>query len=238
MRLAQLYQFIVPLTFLAIWALTSLFNREAQPLPPRAGRPPGPPGPAGPRPSPGSASSDWRTETIARESAPVRTSSQPGTHTGPRTDGRMDDGIRVIEVEQRRPIPPPPPGPRIGTPAPRRPGKARPAAKETPRRAEPATPRTLSGSMEHQSSIAKEIGPALVLSPLHLAPSLLLTQASSSVAKIVEEARAHTAGQEAVTLAEIRAQLLVPSRVRETLILKEILEPPLALRNRPIGPRR
>ena len=32
--LDSLYQFIVPLTFLAIWALTSLFNREAQPLPP------------------------------------------------------------------------------------------------------------------------------------------------------------------------------------------------------------
>src|SRR4051794_15293960 len=45
MRLEILIQFIVPLTFLAIWALTSLLNRDAQPLPPRPGRPPGPGGP-------------------------------------------------------------------------------------------------------------------------------------------------------------------------------------------------
>ncbi|MBV8609400.1 MAG: hypothetical protein JO034_18335, partial [Singulisphaera sp.] len=45
MRIDNLFQFIVPLTFLTIWALTSLFNREAQPLPPRSNRPPGPPGP-------------------------------------------------------------------------------------------------------------------------------------------------------------------------------------------------
>ena len=37
LHLDNLFQFIVPLTFLAIWALTSLFNREAQPLPPRGG---------------------------------------------------------------------------------------------------------------------------------------------------------------------------------------------------------
>jgi hypothetical protein len=41
MRLEILIQFIVPLTFLAIWALTSILNRDAQPLPPRPGRPQG-----------------------------------------------------------------------------------------------------------------------------------------------------------------------------------------------------
>ena len=50
MRLDILLQFIVPLTFLAIWALTSLLNREAQPLPPRPGRSPVP---GGPRPGMG-----------------------------------------------------------------------------------------------------------------------------------------------------------------------------------------
>lgn len=34
-----LVQFIVPLTFLAIWALTSILNRDAQPLPQRPRRP-------------------------------------------------------------------------------------------------------------------------------------------------------------------------------------------------------
>lgn len=41
-----LIQFIVPLTFLAIWALTSILNRDGQPLPQRPQRP------LGPRPDP------------------------------------------------------------------------------------------------------------------------------------------------------------------------------------------
>src|SRR5215472_16137044 len=45
MRLEILLQFIVPLTFLAIWALTALLNRDAQPLPPRPNRGLGPGGP-------------------------------------------------------------------------------------------------------------------------------------------------------------------------------------------------
>src|SRR5438045_4143210 len=41
MRIDTLIPFIVPLLFLAIWALTSILNRDAQPLPPRPGRAPG-----------------------------------------------------------------------------------------------------------------------------------------------------------------------------------------------------
>ncbi|MDR3639005.1 MAG: hypothetical protein P4L84_34690, partial [Isosphaeraceae bacterium] len=41
--------YLVTLGFLAIWALAHLFNRDAEPLPPRAGRPPNGPGP---RPQP------------------------------------------------------------------------------------------------------------------------------------------------------------------------------------------
>ncbi len=41
MRIDTLIPFIVPLLFLAIWALTSILNRDGQPLPPRPGRAPG-----------------------------------------------------------------------------------------------------------------------------------------------------------------------------------------------------
>ena len=41
MRIDTLIPFIVPLLFLAIWALTSILNRDSQPLPPRPGRAPG-----------------------------------------------------------------------------------------------------------------------------------------------------------------------------------------------------
>ena len=73
MRLEFLLQFIVPLTFLAIWALTSLLNRDAQPLPPRpgAGRGPGM-GPA--RGGPGGGSRrrrgpSWRDPGVPRRPA-------------------------------------------------------------------------------------------------------------------------------------------------------------------------
>ena len=39
MKLEILFQFVVPLMFLAIWALTSLLNRDTQPLPQRPTRP-------------------------------------------------------------------------------------------------------------------------------------------------------------------------------------------------------
>ena len=41
----MLLQFIVLLSIRALWALTSLLSREAQPLPPRPARGPGPGGP-------------------------------------------------------------------------------------------------------------------------------------------------------------------------------------------------
>src|SRR5215470_12234855 len=96
----NIFQVIVPLTFLAIWALTSLFNREAQPLPPRTGRAPGP---NGPRPMPGPSSAraaEWRPETFPREPVPGRPA-PPGPVRAPvpRAGGRPDDEILVIESE-------------------------------------------------------------------------------------------------------------------------------------------
>ncbi|MGE3822413.1 MAG: hypothetical protein AB7I30_23610 [Isosphaeraceae bacterium] len=74
-RLENLFQFIVPLTFLAIWAITSLFNREAQPPPPRRARPPRPQGwesgesPGSTRPPAGR---DPRASTPNREARPFQ----------------------------------------------------------------------------------------------------------------------------------------------------------------------
>src|SRR3954454_21720661 len=91
MKIDQLFQFIVPLTFLAIWALTSLLNREAQPLPPRAGRPKPPNGTGG-------SSSSFRSEILDRDASGRWTSGTPAR----RPTGRPDDEIMIIE-ETRRP---------------------------------------------------------------------------------------------------------------------------------------
>ncbi|MDG3002993.1 hypothetical protein [Paludisphaera mucosa] len=93
MRLEALSQFIVPLMFLAIWALTSLLNRDAQPLPQRPVRP-------GPRPDPGpggaaagmhggSFSTDVRSEGSPSSAAPPSSPRRPGIDPNdPRTAER------------------------------------------------------------------------------------------------------------------------------------------------------
>ena len=102
MRLEFLLQFIVPLTFLAIWALTSLLNRDAQPLPPRpgAGRGPGPgvgrgmagggfsPSGRGELAGPGRSASPARpaSSPMVDRSAPARWSSAP-------VQGRPGSGV-------------------------------------------------------------------------------------------------------------------------------------------------
>ena len=148
MRFEILIQFIVPLTFLAIWALTSLLNRDAQPLPPRPGRAPAPGGPR--RLNRAAGSDDPRLP--ARQSAgsgPVRCTASARTSRGPRraghchrrSRGRSTSGLahwttpsftsRTIRPIGTREDPPPP---RHGGPAP-----ARSAARRAPgRRGQPA----------------------------------------------------------------------------------------------------
>src|SRR4051794_8102397 len=121
MRIENLIQFIVPLTFLAIWALTSLFNREAQPLPPRSGRVPGP---GGARPGLGNPVSkaplERRQEPFARPTTAPR--QEPQRRPAQRSGRVSDDDILIIESDTRRPSPG---TTRIGAPSVRRTGRGR-----------------------------------------------------------------------------------------------------------------
>jgi hypothetical protein len=256
MRIEQLYQFIVPLTFLAIWALTSLFNREAQPLPPRAGRPPGPPGPPGPRPESGfspTSASDWRTELVERQSTPVRPGlSGPGLRGGPRADARSDDDILIIEAEPRRQITVP--ATRIGPPAARRTVRVKTAPKEASRRGQSGPAQVLSQSSQvydpmdkvsdefrsqalhdELTRISKEIR-AKALSPL-LQPSSPTPASAKDATAPHTDPKTRTAGPSPLTLADVRRGFASPARVRESFLLKEVLESPLALRARRVPPR-
>jgi hypothetical protein len=121
MRLEFLLQFIVPLTFLAIWALTSLLNRDAQPLPQRPGTARGPV-PGSPRAgAAGGFSSAARgdmagqgrvvTPTRPASSGPERTTTarwstattqqgRPSAFTT-RPGTTSDEGIVILESETR-----------------------------------------------------------------------------------------------------------------------------------------
>src|SRR5512142_3336320 len=225
MRIDNLFQFIVPLTFLAIWALTSLFNREAQPLPSRTGRAPNPPDP---RPGGGLSTSprppERRPEPLNRD--PNQRWANP---TPPRRPaGRPDDEILIIEPEPRRMAPTSAAPPRPGTAASKRPARARPAPPAA-KRPEPAPPRSLSSSMGgmthplarlqeidlHRDSQAKSVPPEgqrhdLTKLPANDPPRTLFRPGAISF--------------------DARGALVTPSTLREALILNEILRPPLAIR--------
>ena len=112
MKLEFLLQFMMPLTFLAIWALTSLLNRDAQPLPPRpgAGRGRGSnrrgSGPAGASRPPRAATDAGR---LARRRVPDAEPYRAARWSSATVPGRpssgpmraVNEGIVIIESESR-----------------------------------------------------------------------------------------------------------------------------------------
>lgn len=230
MRIEQLYQFIVPLMFLAIWALTSLFSREAQQIPPRSARPPGP---NGPRPETDSgAAQDWRSEALSREvsqqpsSRPFPASPRPAT----RSALRPEDGIVILESEtsQRR---------SQSSSAVRQQGTARrPAVKgrkpSLPSRpVESSSQNTLGGSLA--STMVSTVEPAQGLTkltlgplsgPLHGTTHDLMTVSAAAVSRPVD--RSGPSAQ------ELRELLKSPEKVLQVMLLKELLGPPVSLRGK------
>lgn len=219
----DLYQFIVPLTFLAIWALTSLFNREAQPLPPRTARPPGPkPMPARPP--------DWRTETYpTRPTAPGRPGlSGTAFASSTRDRGRPDDDLVILDSDTRRT---PTAGlPRGGNPPAKRVAKTRAKVQPSPKPGETVTPRALSHSMAR--ALDPQTGEPEGLTPLSLPASPLLSAPMGEAPGKVES-RARDAEHVILSADDLLKLLQSPARIRESILLNELLQPPLALRGRP-----
>jgi hypothetical protein len=208
MRFDSFYQFLVPLTFLAIWALTSLFNREAQPLPPRSGRAPGPNGP--------SPAADRLSHASTARSGGVR----------------PEDEIRIIDSEPRRSSPMP--KPRVAPPAARRSTKTRGQTPSTSKKAESSSSRSMGIPMSR--SMAADMGTPQSLIPLSLPPSPLLSNFSVE-APGTDESRARAAQPIAINAIEVRKLAASPARIRESFILSELMQPPLALRGGPFARR-
>ena len=253
MKLDILLQFIVPLSFLAIWALTSLLNRDAQPLPPRPMRGPGP---GGPRPGTGLPPSDRgdlagpaRYQGAGRLSpgagerpgaAQWSGSSGPGRPGGLGRTAGPDSGIVILESEVRGAQPASAPSsfspsaaasaraPR-GTTTRRVPlrGRSAPAAPSL-KPVEPERARALTGLVSQPLVPKKaqhlEIAPlASPLKPL----STPLTK--TSVGTPLEHPSPHLL-HTALTSGELRTMLASPTKLREIALLTELLQPPLALR--------
>jgi len=272
MKFDILIQFIVPLTFLAIWALTSILNRDAQPLPPRlGGRPPGPGGPqpvnrlpaplvtrqiapgrppaqpAQATPSPPPAGTATATERAAGWSGPAP-APLSRDRTGPTpVSGKLDDAIVYLEGEPpARGISRPSslPSSNAGGPGspqaslrstrsspPRRSARGRiaPARNSPAAKPEPETRRVLTDQVGQ--SMAMERSKPLEIVPLSasMAP---LSRPLSQTSPVPGSLAQTSASWPAVSSTDVRRMLATPGKLRELVLLSEILQPPLALRRR------
>lgn len=231
MRLNDLYPYIVPLTFLAIWALTSLFNRDAQPLPPRnaGGRPFGPPGPApGQRPAP-VRPGEVRTEFASRFVNPP--GQRPPYAPPPRPQQLGDDkDIVILETEVRK-VPPGQGGSRSSN----APGRKLQKPPKAPRSAGLKKADT-TGGLEHLERPPSSMPPATALTKLSIADSPLNAPSTLAGTKTESISRAEPDGR-ALTSDQIRELFTSPQRLRESILLSMVIAPPPGARRGPFARR-
>ncbi len=231
MRPEQLVNYLVPLALLALWALTALFNRESQPLPPRTGRPPGPNGPR-PSPQPAPRANDWRPEPSPRPApSPPRPAPTLSSRPTARAGDRIDDGIVILESEPRRNEAAPSRG--SGSATPRRAAKATRAPQPAPasRRGETVTPRALTQIRCRASRLTRRVClPTLAgRSSCPTGDSPLLTSYTDQAAKTQAD-RASTDDRYAFSAADLRTRLQDQIHLREIFVFNELMSPPLSLR--------
>ena len=220
----SLIRAIVPLSFMAIWALTSLFNRDTKPKP---------------TPRPALRPDGSRAGVAARAGEPtLRFGSPTGGSTTPLGARRPaprqsdDDGIVILSSEtsrldrdrEQRLIP-------TSTTA-KRASRGKPLVPQ--RKAEPAPRRAkLAGVSQnvnqHLTTTNLELTPLATMPPV---ASLGLAGAGSAAAVVVQSGIQTGGG----VRPSVGLGLSDPARLREAFVLNEILQPPVSMRARRIGP--
>ena len=217
MKIENLLPLLVPATFIALYLITSIFNRDAQPLPARKPKSLGPGfDPRAPRPylpprgSMGAGQVGSPGSTAARAVPPLR---EPDMVI---QDVRTSTPLKEAEAALRRFTK----------------SRKKSAAKLATTDASKSTSAGMSRSMGE--SIGDTVGSGLGLSPLALPPSPLLHQ---DVDPLSTYSRASVSTSKGPTTRDIDIKALVasPARLQEAWILSEILGPPLSLRGRGKG---
>lgn len=209
MDLQDIVKVIVPLTFLAIWALTAVFNKEENKLPPR---PSGPPNPYGPRPG-----IPPRVAATGERPPALRWGPQNVATNPPRPGGDDDivilDSPRLARTVQPRNAPPRRSRPKPSTTV---------VAKTTPIIAPKLGLGNISQTVNQQ--LATPIGMESLTAPL-------TGVGSRPVASAASQAVDHKAAP-TIRAVSVAASLADPQRLREAILINELLQPPLALRRR------
>ena len=244
----SLFQFLVPLAFLAIWALTSLFNRDAQPLPPRQMRPPQPPPPPGTVGSPQRAPFASSTPQIVRPvvgpaRAPARTApagwaqagtappstSTPATSRTSRRAGELDSDEDLLFLTTRST----PNSTRPQSPiAPQKPQRiaprTRPAAAPV-KAIRPPKAKLLKGT--DGASMNESMARSYDATPLKM-PAMPLHNASDSSASSVRPVADRGLEGGVTRLPDLRALRGSPALLRDAFVLSIIFGPPAAIHRR------
>ena len=231
-----MYEFIVPLIFVAIWVVTWILNRDTQPLPPRRGLHHNQNDERNDQPSWEEQTSE--TETALRhESSSVKPKVKPSTRSvRPEATLNPSDSIIFTEPFKNRA------SESFGSTKSQRPargaqsrraGRSKIAgAAKTKHRLAPERTRDL--SQEVSNSLAQVKGRGLELKPLNqpLSPltSIPLTQSGKSPGELQMRGADHP--QISLRSEFSRSKLRDPARLREIFVWNELLLPPLALRNR------
>lgn len=212
----SLIRAIVPLSFMAIWAMTSLFNREGRPKPVAGRLGPPRPNPITPGARPIQPTLRWNAPGggMAGRPAPPQRPSR----------GDDDEGIVILSTDNRR-------SERdlarsSSNPGGKRPSKGKPVV--PPRRGEPAAARARLGG------VTQNVNQHLTQASIGMAPleALPPVAAIAPLGQGLAPARATDSASLAPRSATARA-LADPARLREAFILNEILQPPVSIRDRP-----
>ena len=222
----SLIRAIVPLSFMAIWALTSLFNRDAKPKPVvrPTPRPDGARGGGGPRPS---GEPPLRFATTANRPAaqapPRRPPSRPAEDEG--IIILSSETIRLDREKEKRFA-------SASTPGVKRATRGKPVVPQRKPEPEPSRTRTkLAGVSQNVNQHLTNTN--LELSPIQGMPvSQSLGLTGTTPAAAVAVGSEVQGGPNSV----IGLYLADPARLREAFILNEILQPPVSMRTRRIGP--
>ena len=213
MGLEDIIRAIVPLSFLAIWALTSIFNRDAKPLPPRPGLGGAPTGPTLP-PRPVVQTFEVGREPTMRFGSSSQMS-DPNVRRAPASSREED--ILIIRSEPARTAP----RPNQPQPQPQRRPRPKPTGVKKP---DSPQPELLGGAVG--SNVSQHIRPidlARTDAPLNAIGNL---SKLSTAATVQYDVRSQG-------LTDIRLSLMNPVRLREAFVMNEILQPPVS-RRRPL----
>ncbi len=243
----SLFQFLVPLAFLAIWALTSLFNRDAQPLPPRTVRPPLPPPPL-PQPGPNAggtrapfavsapqiarpAQSAARPQPTARAWADLKAqAAAPPAPKASRRAGELDSDEDMLWLTSRST--PTPAAARPQTqPASKKPTRIAPKSRaaQAPAKSGRAKGKLLTGT--DGASMTESMAKSYDATPLK-APSTPLQSVSEGSVSAVRSGVVGLTDAAATRLPDLRGMRGSPGLLRDAFVLSIVFGPPAALHRR------